>query len=140
MLYRFHFGGFGEGIEEAVGRLWFFLIRHTHCCRHWRSALPFTGSKHCGHSVESGGEIAAKKERGVGRILLRGWRHKVPYSPPIKKLLVKWPDAQNTNKKNKNIRPRTRWPIFNSHAPKAQSSSSAQQTFLCVIIPFFFYF
>lgn len=42
--------------------------------------------------------------------MLSGWRHKVPYSTPIKKLLVKWPDAlkkkktHNTKKrKGKNI-------------------------------------
>jgi len=31
-------------------------------------SFAFTGSKLCGHSVESGGEIAAKKERGVGDV------------------------------------------------------------------------
>lgn len=40
----------------------FSLIRHTHCCRHWRVlSLSFTGSKLCGNSFESRGIVKELK-------------------------------------------------------------------------------
>lgn len=106
----------------------FSLIRHTHCCRHWRVlSLSFTGSKLCGNSFESRGIVKELKGFPAGF----GWvatgagievGAECLTRRPLKScsssgLMQKYAGGVGRKRVQKVRKPQTRWPIFNSHAP-----------------------
>lgn len=138
----------------VLGSFWVFrfsLIRHTHCCRHWRTVFSFSlslflalllgqsfvgihlkvvawrwGLKGCLRSGVGVRQTGAGIEVGAKCLTRR------PLKSCSSSGLMQKGEGREREREREVRKPQTRWPIFNGHAPEVQSSSNAQQTLLCV--------